>query len=345
MRILVVRRDNIGDLVCTTPLFTALRRRHPQAWIGALVNSYNAPVLERNPDINEIVAYTKLKHLDPGQTAFGTLRARIASLWKLRRMQLDCVVLATSDFVPRTARLARWLAPKKVAGFSDGSARAARALDLSVPIADVQGHHEVERVFALARLFGIDSAIPGLTVVPDAAETAKARAAFGAPAVGLHISARRPAQRWPAERFAALIQRLHSEHSVSVVLMWSPGPAHHPTHPGDDEKAQQILARVGASARLVAYPTERLQQLIGALAACDAVICSDGGASHVAAGLGKPMVCFFGDSPAERWRPWGVPLRLLQPGSRKVSDISVDEAVAAFASLAAQARVFGHPGA
>jgi ADP-heptose:LPS heptosyltransferase len=345
MRILVVRRDNIGDLVCTTPLFSALRRRHPQAWIGALVNSYNAPVLERNPDIDEIVAYTKLKHLEAGQTAFGTMRARIASLWKLRRMQLDCVVLATSDFMPRTARLARWLAPKNVAGFSDGSARAARALDLSIPIAEVQGRHEVERVFTLARLFGIDGAIPGLTVVPDPAEVAKARAAFGGPTVGLHISARRPAQRWPAERFAELVERLHGEHHARVALMWSPGPANHPTHPGDDEKAQQILARAGASARLVAYPTERLQQLIGALAACDAVICSDGGASHVAAALGKPMVCFFGDSPAERWRPWGVPVRLLQPGSRRVSDINVCEAAAAFASLGAEAGVFRHPGA
>jgi ADP-heptose:LPS heptosyltransferase len=306
------------------------------------VNSYNAPVLERNPDIDEIIAYTKLKHLEAGQTAFGTLRARIVSLWKLRRMQLDCVVLATSDFVPRTARLARWLAPKSVAGFSDGSARAARALDLSVPIAGLQGRHEVERVFALARLFGIDAAIPDLTVVPDPAEVAKAQAAFGGQTVGLHISARRPAQRWPAERFAALIQRLQP---TTVALMWSPGPANHPTHPGDDEKAQQILARVGAKARLVAYPTERLQQLIGALAACDALICSDGGASHVAAGLGKPMVCFFGDSPVERWRPWGVPLRLIQPTTRKVADVTVDEAVAAFASLAAETSVFRHPGA
>jgi ADP-heptose:LPS heptosyltransferase len=127
--------------------------------------------------------------------------------------------------------------------------------------------------------------------------------------------------------------------------MWSPGPANHPTHPGDDEKAQQILARVGAGPRLVAYPTERLQELIGALAACDAVICSDGGASHVAAALRKPMVCFFGDSPIERWRPWGVPLRLIRPATRNVADVTIDEAVAAFASLTAETSVFRHPGA
>jgi ADP-heptose:LPS heptosyltransferase len=60
MRILVIRRDNIGHLVCTTPLFAALRARHPQAHIAALVNSNNAAVLAGNPDVDEVHSYTKL---------------------------------------------------------------------------------------------------------------------------------------------------------------------------------------------------------------------------------------------------------------------------------------------
>ncbi|MBM3273219.1 glycosyltransferase family 9 protein, partial [Candidatus Kaiserbacteria bacterium] len=44
-RILVIRRDNIGDLICTTPLLAALRKQWPHAWIGVLANSYNAPIL------------------------------------------------------------------------------------------------------------------------------------------------------------------------------------------------------------------------------------------------------------------------------------------------------------
>jgi ADP-heptose:LPS heptosyltransferase len=112
------------------------------------------------------------------------------------------------------------------------------------------------------------------------------------------------------------------------MLPWSLGPADHPQHPGDDEKARQIAA----SAKVVPYPTERLQQLIGALAACDAVICSDGGASHIAAALGKPMVCLFGDSPVERWRPWRAPVQMLRPSTSRVVDISVEDAVHAFAT-------------
>jgi len=61
-KILVIRRDNIGDLILTTPLIHALRQRFPEAWIGALVNTYNARVLEGNPDLDRVFVYKKTKH-------------------------------------------------------------------------------------------------------------------------------------------------------------------------------------------------------------------------------------------------------------------------------------------
>ncbi|HEV3010826.1 MAG TPA: glycosyltransferase family 9 protein [Burkholderiales bacterium] len=330
--ILVVRRDNIGDLVCTTPLFAALRRRFPDAWLGALVNSYNAAVLERNPDLDRVIVYTKLKHLDPGQSALGTLARRAADLWQLRRRRLDCIVLATPQLVPRMRMLARALAPGRIVAFSDETLR------------QVAGLHEVERVFALAAQLGIDGPLPPLQVVPDPRLAAQALDAFGLSRdklkVAVQISTRRPAQQWPAERFAELVQRLDAL-GAAAMLLWSPGPRDHPRHPGDDDKAAAIAERLAGTTPLVAYRAGPLPELIGALAACDAVITSDGGAMHLAAALQKPIVCFFGDVPPERWRPWGVPHRILRPESRKAADISVDEAVAAFRDLPVMRSVVG----
>jgi ADP-heptose:LPS heptosyltransferase len=334
-RLLIVRRDNIGDLVCTTPLIAALRSRFPRAWLGALVNSYNAPVLEGNSDLDEVIAYRKLKHLEPSESATAALAERITSLWRLRRMRLDCVILATPDFVPRVARLARWLAPKKVLGFSNGSP-AARQLDLSVPISKVQDMHEVERVFALGGHLGVVGEPPPLRLSAEPTEVARASAAFGAGPglkVAVHISARRPAQQWPAERFSTLFEELHAQYRARSMLLWSPGPAQHRQHPGDDDKADAITKALRGEPRLVAYRTERLQVLIGALAAADIVICSDGGTLHLAAALLKPIVCFFGDSPPERWGPWGVPSRVLRPASRRVSDLPVSDVLNALSSL------------
>ena len=324
--ILVVRRDNIGDLVCTTPLVTALRRRYPQAWIGALVNSYNAPVLDRNPDLDRVVVYTKLKHLASGDSALGTLARRAAELWALRRRRLDCVVLATPLVVPRGVALARALAPRRIVAFSEERVRR------------VAGLHEVERVFSLAEELGVQGPIPPLRVVPDPSLAARALDAFGSSKgklkVAVQISTRRPAQQWPAERFVALLQRLHAL-GAAAVLLWAPGPASHPRHPGDDEKAAAIVAALAAGAAPVAYRTERLAELIGALACCDVAITSDGGAMHLAAALQKPIVCFFGDVAPEQWRPWGVPHRVLRSGSRRVADISEDDTVVALRELLA----------
>jgi len=322
--ILVVRRDNIGDLVCTTPLLAALRRRYPAAWIGALVNSYNAAVLERNPDLDSVVVYTKLKHLDPGQSALRILGRRIADLWALRRRRLDCVVLAAPMFMPRMLTLARALRPGRIVGFSEDTLR------------EVASLHEVERVFALSSQLGIDGPIPPLKVVPDPRLAAQALDAFG-PArkklkVAVQISTRRPAQQWPVERFAELVQRLDAL-GAAAMLLWSPGAADHPRHPGDDDKAATLVKRLAGKTPLVAYRAGPLPELIGALAACDAVITSDGGAMHLAAALQKPIVCFFGDMPPEQWGPWGVPHRVLRPESRKAADISVDDAFAAFRDL------------
>ena len=76
MKILVIRRDNIGDLVCTTPLFAALRQHYPHARIDALVNSYNGPVLAGNPDLDHVYVYSKYKHVAATQSRIAWLRSK-----------------------------------------------------------------------------------------------------------------------------------------------------------------------------------------------------------------------------------------------------------------------------
>lgn len=316
--ILVIRRDNIGDLVCTTPLLTALRKQFSRAWIGVLANSYNAAVLNGNPDVDEVYVYRKLKHLGGGSSALSALAEKVGLMWKLRRKKLDLVVLAAGCQDTRGAQFARILAPGRTL--------------LSQPAAN--GKHEVERTFSAARLLGIEGSIPPLRVIPDEIALDRAREAIKRaglastrPLIGLHISARRIAQRWPAKRFAELAIALRAQHGAATMLFWSPGDGNRSQHPGDDDKAAAILELVAGLAPLVPWPTAELPDLVAGLAVCDAVICSDGGAMHVAAGLGKPILCFFGDSPVDRWHPWGVRHIVLQASSGKVEDISLEEAV------------------
>lgn len=205
-------------------------------------------------------------------------------------------------------QLARWLKPKRIIGFGD-----VKGLDVSLPL-DRADRHEVEDVLA-SRRSTASTAHPRLGrsfrgAVPSAPTLT----------VGVDISARKPSQRWPAARFAETMRAIAVQGSVRFMLLWSPGAEDNPLHPGDDAKAREVMAEIGGGAlclpgipldnpeeqyprgrgqvTVMARPTQTLPELIVALAECHALICADGGAMHLAAGLGLPIVCLFGNSGA-----------------------------------------------
>ena len=339
--ILVIRRDNIGDLVCTTPLIHALREHFPKARVCVLVNSYNRPVVENNPDIDTVYAYMKTKHREPGQSVLGVLWKRLLLMRELRRQRFDYAIIAGAHFLPRALGLARAIKPKHLIGFTEPGKRGVEYIDTGVPYTLPQPLHETQDIFRLLAPLGIHGEPPAMRVFPSTPVSAQAQQALrekGLAAdnvIGVHISARKPLNRWPAENFADLIRRLHRTHGAGFMLFWSPGSASNPRHPGDDEKAQQIMDEL-KDVPILAYPTDRLDQLIAGLALCRAVVCSDGGAMHIAAALCKPILCFFGKSEKTRWYPWKAEHVLLQPPSLNVADIGVDEAVRAFGQLLAR---------
>lgn len=304
----------------------ALRERFPRAHLAAYVNSYNLPVLEGNPDLDAAYAYTKAKHA--GADVLRQYLARAKLLWSLRGQRFDDVIIAEPVVSPKLVRLATFLKPRRIIGFVDAHGAAIGITD-GVPRGspeEVARLHEVEDVFRLAGVYGIEGPPPAVRV------SSPVTPASGAPVIGLHLSARKPSQRWPEAAWIDLARCLHESHGAAIRVFWAPGAEAHPQHPGDDEKAARVMAALrGLPA--TAVPTTTLRALIDGLAACTAVICSDGGAMHLAAGLGKPIVCLFGKSDAVRWHPWGVPYELLQPSSMEVGDASVEAVLAAYARL------------
>jgi ADP-heptose:LPS heptosyltransferase len=226
------------------------------------VTTYNAEVLARNPSVDELFVYEKLKHRSRGLLRYARDRLRLAS--RLRAARFDCVIVPAP--APQTLRLARSLKPGRV-----------------IAAAEIfpAGQHEVERVFELGRALGVKGAPGPLRIFPDRENSGHLRSRLGAgPWVALHISARRPAQRWPLERYAALARELGR--SARVMLLWAPGPKSDPRHPGDDEAAAQVASQAQEgelapraqdaraapetqSASVVPMPTPDLATLIAAL--------------------------------------------------------------------------------
>lgn len=336
MKILIVRRDNIGDLICTLPLISAIRQLHPAARIDILVNSYCAPVVMGNPDLDHVYIYTKAKHKESGESALGVYWHRFLLTLKLRCAKYDWLVLANVSCQPRPLRWAKQVGAKRIVGFTEVGCKGAETITDPIPLIRGQGKHEVEYLMALLAPFGNVAQTSAARIAPEAEALQQAQAALapardlGKPLIGINLSARLPSQQWPAAKFIELIGLLKDRYHC--VLFWAPGSASNAGHPGDDEKAAQVAAPFNAN-QATCMPTQQLDELIAGISTVDLLVTADGGALHIGAACGKPEVVMFGDSDSTQWYPWRVPFKLLHPDSRDVRSIEASTVAAAVTEL------------
>ena len=341
LSILVVRRDNIGDLLCTTPLLHGLRKKYPEAFIAVLASSYNEEVLRDNPDVDKIFIFPKRYQKKNVGYFFSRLWKRWILIQEIRKHRFDHVVLANGG-----RRYAQKLRGKQSIGFRERHQPDHRQPEVVVPLENEgRDDHEVSKMARLGAVLGVAEAMGPLHLFPDKKQLQHERKRLVAlgwnplrPTVALHISSRKPSQRWPKESFVALANKIVSQKKeVQLFLFWSPGNEGNQMHPGDDAKAAWILEQLPEDV-IFPCPTKNLRELIAGVSFVDQMICSDGGAMHIAAALQKPLLCFFGASNVKEWHPWHVPHRILQPASRIVADLTVSEVIREFEVLQDQLR-------
>jgi len=309
LNILIIRRDNIGDLLCTTPLMVGLKEELKVDRLDVVTNAYVAPVLKDHHLIDTLYVYHKLKH---GHTSFfKVIVERLKLIFHLRQHHYDYILA----FDARALNLTRFLRKTKVL----------------TPMIDWTNKTEVERAWELGQRMGLKG-LPGKLTLPlhlyDPSSNKK-----NPQTLGIHISARRIKQQYPISQWATLIQKLHDmDPKLTFHIFWSPGDLQNPMHPGDDEKVD-TLKNTLKNLPVQFIPTPTLELLIEALQRCGSMLVSDGGAMHMAAALNRPIVALFGDSNAKRWRPWGVPYTIMQSETGDVKDIEPSKITEAWLHL------------
>ena len=339
LRILAIQKNNVGDLVLITPFLAELRRRFPAARIDVLANSYNAPVLDRNKDIDHVYVYTKSKHRPHDIPLSRLYLQELRLLLAMRRTRYDYAFLLNGRFYVWHLNLARMVAPKHIVGFVESPTQAkARAFDVPLASDSILERHVVPRSLRLLNAaFPVESttgASPDCNpchVSPEPRLRSRLLSRLfarglprGGSIVALNISARRPKQRWPLDRFARLARLIATRMHASLVVFWAPGDETTATHPGDDAMAQALLAMC-RELPVFGCHTTTLPEFIAGLSMSDVLVTSDGGAMHLGAACDRPVVALFGDSDPEIWHPWCRSYRIAHSPSGDVSDISVEE--------------------
>ncbi len=304
--ILVTKLQYHGDVLLMTPVFTLLREKFPDARIDALVYKETAPMLAGNPDLSHVYV------IDRGWKKLGglaRLRAEAGLARTLRENRYDTVIHTTP--IPRIAWLTKFvIRPERSIAFrkSGKGSRVFNACFSTLVDPPAWDHHIVSRHLPLLEPLGIhvtpDEA-PGLrmAVPPEAeseAERLLAEAGVGRDFVLVHPSSRCAYKCWPADRVAALLDRI-SEEGETVVLTGGPGP---------EERAQvdaiKALLRVAHPADL-AGRTSSFKSLAALVRRSKLFIGVDSGPAHVAAAFQVPEVVLHGPSFARVWYPWKNP--------------------------------------
>lgn len=325
--ILIIRRDNIGDLVCTTPLIEGAKIAFPNANIYLLINTVSQDVVKNNPHIVHTFIYRKAKHAAGKRAKLGVYFDRFKMFMQLRRIHFDATILANPSPCKYSLRLAKMAGAKHIIGASTGD----KGINVPFERADFSGEHQVERTFSyLSAITEQKMAIPPVRIWLTEQERQQARQRIEqlqpGKKIGLavHISSRSEKRRWPLERYVETIQRYLQENSGSVLIFWSPQGTLAPDDIGDQHRAEQVLAAC-QSPRVSLYPTASVRELVAAYELCGQVLCSDGGQMHLAAAMNKKQVVFFGDTDQKSWHPWSGEYQILQTPSGDCVDVSVDE--------------------
>ena len=306
-RILVIKLAALGDVVQAFPPFARIRAAHPDAHITLLTTPPYASLAAASPYFDAIEADGR-----PGRLA-----QTLAMLARLRRARYDRVYDLQTSARSSAYFFALWPKPPQWSGIAPFASHPHRN-----PARDRM--HTLERQAEQLRDAGVWPDAPvqrGAAPAPDlsfmlADETPERRPAhFGLTApYALLIpgaSARRPAKRWPAERYAGLAQTLLAR-GLDVALLGGPGEA-------------ELGRRIAASAPGVKDLTGRTDyaQVAGLAARAALAVGNDTGPTHLAAAAaGAPtLVLFSAESDPALCAPRGRRVEIVQAG--RLSDLAV----------------------
>jgi ADP-heptose:LPS heptosyltransferase len=317
VRVLIVKRDKLGDLLLTRPVLTRLATALPHAEIHLLANDYNAWVARGHPALARTWVCPRVR--------IGS-RVRIAAAAQqimlgvhLRGQRFDWAIAMGGDESHRAIRRACAAGATRVAGYARNAADyGARLTDPLPPPAE---GHETARMLALLGPMGVRDTgpleAPTLTLPPEAATFARqwlaARALEPNGYVVIGLGARRAKKQPTADQVVAWSTRIRATHGLATVLMWTPGSGASPGYPGDDALAQSVIDR--SVAHIVPFRGP-IHEALGLIFNARVSVMPDSGLMHFAAASAGGVLGLFADpldsAPASRWAPLGPRARHIE---------------------------------
>jgi ADP-heptose:LPS heptosyltransferase len=292
---LVIPASKLGDIVCTTPVFRALKNEFPEGEIHVAAAPQYRGLLADNTDVD-------VYHDCNDESIFGNIKM-------IRNLKVDVVIITAPYFL---ASVACFLAgvkivsvPRVVGGFSPFQTRAYRAiLPLLTVTPHKMGQYAPGEYLKQLEPIGIktEDTTKHLGFSKEAREyiSLKLRnSRIGATdfIVTISVSAGNKIKEWGTKNFAEIASWLNDMYRGRIVFIGSKGDMKNTKETiGFMEKDISVLDLTGAL---------DMDQLKALISASKLVICVDSGPIYVAEAFGIPTVDILGPMDENEQPPRG----------------------------------------
>lgn len=290
-RILLVQTAFLGDVVLTTPLVAALRRRRPDATIAMLVTPAARALVAHHPALDRVLVDDK-RGEDRGLGGLARLARRL-------RAERFTIAIAAQKSI-RTGLVLRAAGIPRRIGFA--TAPAARLYTDRVP--RPLDRHDRDRLLGLLAPLGVSHVDPDVLqprIVVDAATEARAatllapHADGGRPLAALCPGSAWRTKRWPAAAFGALARVLDAD-GYRCLLFGGP----------EERALTAAVAPAAGGCAVDLGGTTDVPLLAAVMGRVAVAVTNDSAPMHLATAAGTPQVAIFcATVPAQGYGPLG----------------------------------------
>jgi heptosyltransferase-2 len=292
---IIVKMPNwLGDLVMATPVLADLRQKYPSAKITAMCQSGIAPLLSKDPNINELYSYKR-----PSGWIRRSQHGEIIEA--IRLGEYDLGVLLTNSFSS-----AWWFwrgHVKRRLGYV-GNLRSLLLTDAVQLPPQIKTQHLVTTYKMVLEPLNIpvSNNDPQIYLTDDERQNAKDLLVdHGIPVGSATILGINPgaaygsAKCWLPESYLAVTQKMLLHQNLYVVYFGDPAGA---------SLVNEICAKIPNTRVINLAGKTSLRELLSLISYCTIFLTNDSGPMHVASALGIPLLALFGSTDDTRTGPY-----------------------------------------
>ena len=314
MKIIVLKRDKLGDLLLTTPMLQVLKQYFPELKLTVLAPESSAWILKDAPFVDKLYSYPQ-----PKSFSFKSILALFSQVYivlKIRSEHYDVAIAAGGEYSHRAVKRLLWLNAKRTISYAPKNNK---IRELTDPI--IEPNPKKSRLHESARMIELLKPIiqpktklnyPDVYYNPPKNWIRKAQsflAEFNIENnhyIVFGLGARREKKQASKDQVISTAHYVFKKYQMKTILVWTPGSKKNKDYPGDDNIASEILK----DAPNIIIPLRApLDLTIGIIWHSRKSIFPDSGLMHFAAASPGGVIGLFAEtniSPHPRqWGPLG----------------------------------------